>query len=144
LATTVIFGRKNIAAEANMKLLIVLLTLFLPACETDAPVEPKLGEEFTIGYGKSITLENGSVTVAFLAVTEDSRCPEGAVCFWEGNARVLLSVTKHEFGLNTTLSPKDTTIGAYNVRLVRVDPYPKLNVERRQEEYIVTLVMDKI
>lgn len=126
-----------------MKLLIVLLTLFLPACETDAPVEPKLGEEFTIGYGNSITLENGSVTAAFLAVADDSRCPEGAHCFWEGNARVVLSLSKHEFSLNTTLSPKDTTIGGFAVQLIRVDPYPKLGVPRTVEEYSVTLVVQK-
>jgi len=122
---------------------ILLLLIPLIACEAEAPVEPKMGEEFTVGYGKSVTMENGSVTVAFLAVTEDSRCPEGAHCFWEGNARVLLSVSKHEFGLNTTLSPKDTTIGRYNIKLVRVDPYPKLGVSRTEKDYSVTLVVNR-
>lgn len=124
-----------------MKTLMVLFVLLIGACETDAPVEPKLGEEFTLGYGKNITLENGAVSIAFLAVTEDSRCPEGAVCVWEGNARIVLSVSKNKFGLNTTLSPKDTTIGPFNVRLVRVNPYPKLGVQRSPEDYSVTLVV---
>lgn len=123
---------------------VVLALLVIFGCDqSDQIVEAKLGDLFQIGYGKSVSLDNGAVTVTFTSIAEDSRCPEGAHCVWEGNARVMLTFSKQLIGLNTTLSPKDTVLGAYVIELKQVDPYPRLEVESKPEDYFVTVVVKK-
>ena len=50
---------------------------------------PPLWNDYVIGMGETINLAE-SVEIEFLAVEEDTRCPTGAQCMSEGNARVRL------------------------------------------------------
>ena len=72
-----------------MKYLVcaILAVCFL-ACDSDDPTGPGLDDEFTIRYGHSVTLARENLAITFKSVLEDSRCPTGAECVWEGNARV--------------------------------------------------------
>ena len=111
-----------------------------------APPRPAvftLGQEFDLKYGQSAVLSEAGMTLTFKALSEDSRCPEGAVCIWAGNARVLLSVSDSDVSLNTTLEPKVVTVDAFQIRLVTVNPYPKISVERKPEEYSVRLIVTR-
>ena len=49
------------------------------------------------------------MAVTFKALTEDSRCPEGAVCVWKGNAGVVVSLSETDVSLNTTLQPREVS-----------------------------------
>jgi hypothetical protein len=53
-----------------------------PPADPDSPVRLALGE----------TLRMSDTAVQFAAVEEDSRCPQGTTCVWEGRARVRLIV----------------------------------------------------
>lgn len=46
-----------------------------------------------IPLGESIHLEN--VSIKFVEVLEDSRCPKNVTCVWAGRARVLVEVTEN-------------------------------------------------
>ncbi|MEN8157322.1 MAG: hypothetical protein ABFS10_10235, partial [Bacteroidota bacterium] len=87
----------------------------------------------------------GQANLCFDSVVNDSRCPIGAVCCWEGNAEVKLDLTitgqgKHDIRLNTHSNfPSDTTIGHLNISLVKVTPYPDLDREIKPEDYRVKL-----
>lgn len=52
--------------------------------------QPKLGEPVQIGVGQTVDFGAAGLTITFLAVTEDSRCPPGSVCIWEGRASISL------------------------------------------------------
>lgn len=61
--------------------------------------------------GKSITLgetiEIGTMVIQFKEVLEDSRCPKGVQCVWEGRARTIVAVS----GDGMTTSEKEIIFG---------------------------------
>ena len=106
-------------------------------------VEPQLDDEFWIKMGESVALEKGSLTIKFISLAGDSRCPEGVVCAWMGNAEVILEVSKNEIRLNTLLDPTEEVVGDYNIQLRDVIPYPKAGVEYMPENYSIKIVVSK-
>jgi hypothetical protein len=79
----------------------------------------------------------------------DSRCPEGAECFWEGNAEARFKFEKynetpHFFSLNTHLRfRRDTTIDHYKFILINVRPAPSFNHPVGQGDYKADILIRK-
>ncbi len=57
------------------------------------PTEVDIDQDFTLAFGKSVTIEDTRVTVTFEDVLEDTRCPNDTDCLLAGNARIQLAVT---------------------------------------------------
>ena len=96
--------------------------------------------EIQIGEEKKI----GGLLIAFEGVAEDSRCPEGVVCVWAGNARAHFSATDRagervEFDLNTGLQPRAHRFGGYTIKLEKLVPHPHVNREIKIDEYVATV-----
>lgn len=103
---------------------------------------------FTIKYGSSVYLDFMDASVQFLDVLDDSRCPENALCLWAGKADIKLSVSDHNhymfivtLRINGNVKETDTnahvsldTLG-YKFTLMKLDPYPEVNVERDLLKY---------
>ena len=106
-------------------------------------IEPQLGDEFWIKMGEGVTLEKGILAIKFISLAGDSRCPEGVLCAWMGNAEVILEVSKNEIRLNTLLDPKEEVVDDYNIQLLDVIPYPKAGVEHKPENYSIKIVVSK-
>lgn len=122
-----------------MRSLVVCLTsLLLYACgqASDGPkLAVKLGQEFTLALGQEGEVEPEGLKVKFDSVSEDSRCPEGVTCIWQGNAKIRLRLAKAPDGerfvdLNTagghdpqTYPSAGTSLG-YTVRLNGLSPKP--------------------
>ena len=83
--------------------------------------EIPLGREFSLRPGESATIESTGLVVTFLSVLSDSRCPADAVCVWAGDAVVALRVGRAGVELRSTSAP-ETAVGAYRLRLERVEP----------------------
>jgi len=84
-------------------------------------------------------------------VAGDSRCPDGAVCVWEGNAEVRLKFEKLNedpvyFNLNTHLNyTTEAVVGGYKFRLVGVSPAPSLkHPSIPPKDYIAKILVEKI
>lgn len=101
----------------------------------------KLGEEFALKLGNHATLQGMDLTIVFRDVIEDSRCPEGAVCVWEGNAKIVLGVNQTAIALNTTLEPKQVSYSAFVIRLLSLYPYPKFGQQIKKEDYVAALIV---
>ena len=87
----------------------------------------------------------------FLSVVEDSRCPEGVDCIWEGNARLQLqmSLTKTNnnleiFELNTNLEPQSFLIEGYEIKILGLVPKPNVNLRIEQEDYLATFTITNL
>ncbi len=134
--------------------LSLLLGTVVAAC-SGSPAQPGTdrseqfavpGSEFQLRTGATAVLSGQALRITFEAVTEDSRCPAGAECVWEGNARVQLIVAarggpSRSVGLNTTLEPRQTDISGFTLRLVKLDPVPVLDAPLRQAQYVATLMV---
>lgn len=42
--------------------------------------------DITIGFGKTVKIPDSKISLQFKSIAEDSRCPVGATCVWEGVA----------------------------------------------------------
>jgi hypothetical protein len=125
---------------------MVLLTVALAGCAstTLAPTGP-FNKEVTVAQGKTAAVVDG-VSVRFVAVSGDSRCPADALCIQGGDAIVKLQVTSgketHEAELHTG-SMKPVTSGDVTVELVQLSPYPFSGRTIPQEDYRATLKVSR-
>jgi len=105
--------------------------------------DPKLGEEFDLAYGQFTQIHAEDISIKFLDVAGDSRCPTGVVCVWEGNAEIILLVNSDTLSINTTLEPKIIDYKPYTVELISVLPYPKWNEQIALEDYLIRLMVTR-
>ena len=106
---------------------IFIAALVLSGCAstTLAPTGP-FNKEVTLAQGKSASVVDG-VSVRFVAVSGDSRCPADALCIQGGDAVVKLQVTSandtREVELHTG-NMQPVTSGNLTVELLQLMPYP--------------------
>lgn len=138
-----------------MSLRIVVFALLCAACSNqpmagdpgDRPTTPaSLDREFRIAFGQTVAVKGADLEITFNDVS-DSRCPQGAVCVWAGSAHVALEVVTStgkpaQLALDTHPDLQGSgSVFDYVVRLVKVDPFPVLDVAQPRESYVVTLVV---
>lgn len=106
------------------------------------------GHEFKLKVGQEASLKGERLKVRFDSVAEDSRCPEGVVCVWAGNARVSLVLeqaggARSTLELNTNVEPKAAAAEGFEVRLTNLSPYPRADARLDPKQYVVTLVVGR-
>ncbi|MEA2686830.1 MAG: hypothetical protein QOE93_2025 [Actinomycetota bacterium] len=81
------------------------------------------GQDFLIAVGESVAIAGTGLTITYVGVLEDSRCPTGVQCIWAGNATI--SITLAQPGsppatvpLNTMEGPTSGGYSGYTVELV--------------------------
>ena len=112
----------------------------------------RVGREFKIRVGRTVTFKGESLRLRFVRVPEDSRCPTNVDCIWAGNAEVLIEASaggargKRVLALNTNASQGragEVEYRRYTVKLVGLSPYPQSTRKIRPGEYIATLLVVK-
>ncbi|MDR3236645.1 MAG: hypothetical protein LBT48_08005 [Prevotellaceae bacterium] len=84
------------------------------------------------------------------SVLNDSRCPTGVLCDWEGNAAVRLDLIvtgnyHYQFTLNTNRKfQTDTVINDIKFELVELAPYPEDGKGIAQKDYSVKILASKV
>ena len=118
-----------------------LIASLLPACGGASPYDPVqradatkpspvLGETFTLRSQESATLQGEGLTLLFSRVVNDSRCPAGVQCIWEGNAEVEVSASKPpepsqmlSLNTNSRFATQASYLG-YRIDLIELRPCP--------------------
>jgi len=145
----------------KMKVSVFIVVMVLTgigqySCE---PVEDEgipFGEEFRVEYGQSVTLEDG-IELTFLELKRETRCPEGAVCTWDGEAVISVSMGhEDEIGSVFELSipghvDAQSSTGHtykqhrdYNVSLRQLDPYPLIDHTESKHRYVARVVVEQL
>ena len=137
-----------------MRKLIIATLIVAAGCTTPAqpgtsggviPSEQvPLNRQFDLKSGQEAHIQGTPLSVRFLNVSEDSRCPSDVVCVWAGNAVVRLAITSTQASsidaaLNTTLDPKNVTYGGYTIRLIDLKPVPKSGTKIVDADYLATV-----
>lgn len=136
----------------------VILTVLvgIAACDPAGPVvqyRPSGTNEATVpDEGTSVVLAVGETAevagliIRFIEVAEDSRCPLGVTCFWEGRGLVVLSAVVAGVEELVSLSTADSgdasrsaTVSGYRITLVTLDPEPVSDAPTAPEDYLMTL-----
>lgn len=133
-----------------MKYIILsVFTITLAMCHKD-PVSNgnlPLNQEVEIANNTILTNPDENIQLKMVRVTEDSRCPTTVDCVWMGDAVPQFIFTaqgkESTFELHTSLTPQDTTIYGYNIRLVKLNPYPQTPEVIPQSSYVSTVIVSK-
>ncbi|RMF03037.1 MAG: hypothetical protein D6772_02670 [Bacteroidetes bacterium] len=134
-----------------MKILIGFFSfalLVVSQCQEQADYSFRLGEPFPLPVGPTYQAESADLQVGELVVIEDSRCPRGTTCVWEGQAVVQLMVNKQ--ALRLTLQAGDPTLavktlGPYRFEAQKLEPYPTdASSSIDPAAYVLTLLVQRL
>ena len=122
---------------------IALVAISGAACSS-SPTAPSEPVALTLAPGQSRVV--GDLSVRFIGVTNDNRCPANALCISSGEAFVALEVglssEHHAFELQINDSSfRSRIIGAYRIELTNVAPYPFSTDPIAPDEYRVSLTV---
>ncbi len=121
--------------------LTLLLTLFFGAMIN---VEAKTPKILKLRLHEQKNIAGTKLTVKFLEMVEDSRCPKGVNCVWAGNAKISIEISKNgksakTFELNSNLDPQTIMFEGCKFRLIALDPYPANNIRIDRNGYIAAI-----
>ena len=151
-ATGAALNRSNYArAEAGrsrgsiMKVLIFLLFAILGMTTFTMAQKP---EQLTLRHGQQKKAGSTGLTVKFMSVVEDSRCPVGVNCIWAGNAKIEVNVAdargSKKFVINTTTGPQRDQYGGWAIRLVSLSPQPPQTGKISPARYTATFSVERL
>jgi hypothetical protein len=102
-------------------------------------------ERVDLRVGASVPVPGAGATVIFVRVRDDSRCPTGVTCIWEGDAIVELRLQTSGGGsesLELHANPQFTrqaTVHGITIALERLAPHPKPDEPVPPAAYVATL-----
>jgi hypothetical protein len=131
-----------------INILFLSLILSLVCFNSVMAAETQITQQIELGVNKQKTVTADKLTIKFLSVIEDSRCPVGVDCIWSGNAKVQIKVTNRKgvsktFELNTDLEPQAVNVEGYEIRLAGLRPHPRANIRIQPNRYTATFTLTK-
>ena len=131
-----------------MRFFIVVLCVIAISC-SPAPVETvPVSQEFDLKFGEIVTIHGEPLSIKFTTVVDDSRCPIGVICIWEGNAQIRLrletpDVRATEVSVNTSIDPGHVLFAGYTIQLKMLSPYPVYAQAIDTAAYVARLIVTK-
>jgi len=123
------------------------MLLFISSCGNINVV--KLGEEFSLHIGQNASIDGDQLRIKFQEVVEDSRCPTGVTCIWEGRVSCMLKITYRRFVQNMLITepglnrwPPEVSFKDYSIAF-HIEPYPEAGIEIPTDEYRLQLRITK-
>jgi hypothetical protein len=111
------------------------------ASQDGARVDVVVGQPFTLKIGQTAAVAGTDLTIGFIGVPADSRCPTDVQCVWAGNARVALRAAGGNVDLNTHEQPRASQLGRYQLELTALSPDPKSTESIAPSTYAATLLL---
>ena len=129
-----------------------LLVAILASCAQDPIISRKvsLNEQFTIKAGHQVVIKGEKLSVQFASVQNESRCPTGVQCVWEGNAAISIEVSKKRkkaeqaiLNTNTAIQPNELAYKKYRIKLLGLNPYPRIDEKIDARDYEAVMIVTK-
>lgn len=134
------------------KILFLIFIIPFFSCKDEEPCNAfVLGEPFEIPIHETISHCTELISISFLDITQDSRCPENVTCVWQGLVEVEILVKVNGDEESFLLSsfpqfegvPSQLDFNGYSISLVDVIPYPNTTKKYREEDYLLSLLVEK-
>lgn len=129
----------------SLFLALILTLAFGGLVQTNAQTAQKIN----VRVGKQKKATRSKITVKFVSLIEDSRCPDDANCIQAGNARIKVTVSKPgsdpiTFEANTNLGEKGNVYEGYAIYLTSLTPIPNANVRINRNAYTATFSISRL
>jgi len=108
-----------------------------------------LNDTVSVSYHDCLNDGEDQMYICLDSVLNDSRCPIGVYCFWEGNATVRFKFQKYNskpviFDLNTHKGfTNNIIIDGYKFTLLGLIPYPIANQKTEINDYMAKILIEK-
>ncbi len=107
---------------------------------------------FTLRIGEQKALEKEGLVLTFLKLIEDSRCPTGVTCVWEGNAAIAIQIeSKDKSAQKVTLNThgsqdmlNSTQAFGHIIKLHQLAPWPDAETKTRLRDIEATLSVGSV
>lgn len=116
----------------------------------DRPVNATFDKSFELAFDQTAIIDSDSLSIKFSNVAEDSRCPEGYDCVWQGQAKIAIKISSGNNDLGEinliSLAGHDSlahgNFDNYSIELLKVGP-PKRDRELKLSDYFIILVVSR-
>ena len=114
----------------------------LPATAAKRP------ETMRVQINKEKRFAKGRLSIRFVELVEDSRCPTDTNCIWAGNAKIRIRVAGYgrsqELTLDTNGQHQAATAEGYSIKLISLTPAPRSNIRINRNGYVATFEAVKL
>jgi hypothetical protein len=105
--------------------------------------------EVVLRVGQETVVPGTVLRVTFVGVLEDSRCPVGVTCVWEGNAEAEVGLAMGmgptvPVRINTSLDPTQPEWNELRLTIVELLPQPRVDDPPRPDGYTLRLRIEAI
>ena len=112
-------------------------------------INARTKQQIKVLINRQKTIPGSKLTLKFVSLVEDSRCPRGTNCIDAGNAQITVKVSKSNgtaqtFELNTNSAPQFVTFAGYKIKLTDLNPEPATNIRINRNGYTATFVVTKM
>lgn len=130
------------------KIILALVLTFAFGGLMSAQAQPARQQQ-TIQINKQKKFSRSDLTIRFVEVVEDSRCPENARCVWAGNAKIKIEVkskgaASQTIELNTNGNDKSARYNGLLIELIDVSPAKKTNAPIKKNAYVATIAVSRL
>jgi len=135
--------------KASLLIVVAATLLLVAGCFPFGSAGKELDEEFALSIGEAARINGEELRVEFVEVIEDSRCPSGATCIWQGRVSVKLEITYLgdpydmvliQYGL---YDGYDTESYQGYQFTYKVEPYPEVNKQIDPSDYRLVMTVSK-
>jgi hypothetical protein len=126
-------------------IIVCLLPSVSLSCSSNMQVS--LGHEFILGVCQTAEVTGESLTIKFVEVTADSRCPNGAQCIWAGEATCRMEITlngvtsEKVFTISGGISGTTEEVFDKYTFVFMLEPYPEVDEEITPLDYSLTMTI---
>jgi hypothetical protein len=108
----------------------------------------KRSETLRVQVNKEKRFAKSRLSVRFVELVEDSRCPTDTNCIWAGNAKIKIRVSKngrsHDLTLDTNGPNQAAIAEGYSIKLISLTPEPRSNIRVNRNGYVATFEAVKL
>ena len=127
---------------------IIAGLMFMLAFAVVPATAAKRSETLRVQINKEKKFAKSKLTVRFVELVEDSRCPTDTNCVWAGNAKIKIRVTMNgrtpDLTLDTNGPKQAATAEGYSIKLIGLTPEPRSNVRINRNGYVATFEAVKL
>lgn len=129
---------------------LLILTISSGCQANEGTIKASLNNEFSLAIGQTAGIQEEQLIIKFDGIQEDSRCPRGATCIWQGRVSCVLQVSDGNDSTKIVLTEPGLS-SQYGEGIYKnydftshVQPYPELGKKISSEDYRVLLTVKKI
>ena len=135
-----------------MRFVVPLLVVAAGSCASGAvraSVPQRTGTDIVLAPGVAQRAAGSDLTLTFEGVSDDSRCPSGVTCVWEGDATVRIRIESAALptathSLHTHDSfPRAVDYGDWRLHLESLVPIPGADGPPRPDDYRATILIQR-